>query len=91
MPFTVIGSFHRTHLMNKITFNYKQKNANLRVNNIWPHPWLQAQGAMEEESTVEKDLLDLLQIMDNFTPLIPPALLTHYLTKAGVDCDDHRL
>lgn len=43
------------------------------------------------EEGEEKGLLDLLNAMDGFTPLIPPALLNHYLMKAGVDCDDHRL
>jgi hypothetical protein len=39
----------------------------------------------------DKDLLELLQMLETHTPVIPDTLMDYYMTKAGVQCDDLRL
>ena len=39
----------------------------------------------------DKELLELLQLMDSFSPIIPDGLIEFYMNKAGVECDDIRL
>jgi transcription initiation factor TFIID subunit 10 len=43
------------------------------------------------EDQNEKDILELLGMMDDFEPLIPEALTDYYMSKCGVECDDVRL
>lgn len=48
---------------------------------------------MEEvnEQREDRDLIELLQILDTATPIIPDSLMDYYMMKAGVTCDDVRL
>lgn len=39
----------------------------------------------------DKELLELLQLLEGSTPVIPDALLDYYMARAGVECDDVRL
>lgn len=43
------------------------------------------------EEVSERQLLELLQMMDNFTPVVPDALMDYLMVKSGVECDDVRL
>ncbi|KAI8981553.1 transcription initiation factor IID TAF10 subunit, partial [Pilobolus umbonatus] len=39
----------------------------------------------------EREMAELLMTMDNYTPIIPDAVIEHYLNKTGFDCDDARI
>ncbi len=39
----------------------------------------------------DRDLLELLSLLDTTPPLIPDALIEHYMLRAGVESDDPRL
>lgn len=39
----------------------------------------------------DRDLLELLSLLDTTPPLIPDALIEHYMVRAGVESDDPRL
>lgn len=45
----------------------------------------------EQAEAQAKDLLELLQMLETHTPVIPDTLMDYYMTKAGVQCDDPRL
>jgi transcription initiation factor TFIID subunit 10 len=51
----------------------------------------QSRPSSDPQVPSDKDLLDLLNSMDTFNPIIPEALLDHYFIRAGVDCDDTRI
>ncbi|KAL9538285.1 hypothetical protein MBANPS3_011054 [Mucor bainieri] len=44
-----------------------------------------------EKVDKEKDMAELLITMDNYTPIIPDAVIDYYLNKTGFDCDDARI
>lgn len=44
-----------------------------------------------EPSSIDKEVLDLLANLENFTPIIPESLVDYYMIKCGVNCDDTRL
>lgn len=46
---------------------------------------------VDSEQQHDKELLELLQLLESSTPVIPDALLEYYMTRAGVECDDVRL
>lgn len=43
------------------------------------------------DSDKEREMSELLITMDNYTPIIPDAVIEHYLNKTGFDCDDARI
>lgn len=48
-------------------------------------------GTGAEGDQHDKELLELLQLLESNTPVIPDALLDYHMTRAGVECDDVRL
>ncbi|KAL7313200.1 hypothetical protein PS15m_006977 [Mucor circinelloides] len=51
----------------------------------------QAVPTLAEKVDKEKDMAELLITMDNYTPIIPDAVIDYYLNKTGFDCDDARI
>jgi transcription initiation factor TFIID subunit 10 len=45
----------------------------------------------KDVSEHDKSLLDLLNALDSFNPIIPDALLDYHFTRAGLQCDDVRM
>jgi len=45
----------------------------------------------EEESRRDRSLVDVLQALDGYAPLIPDEVSDYYLERAGFQCDDVRL
>lgn len=45
----------------------------------------------DESTQQDTDVLELLQLLETTTPVIPDALMDRYMIKAGVECDDIRL
>lgn len=39
----------------------------------------------------EMDILELLNLLEEGTPMIPDSLMEFYMNKAGVQCEDVRL
>ncbi|KAI8876319.1 transcription initiation factor IID, TAF10 subunit [Backusella circina FSU 941] len=43
------------------------------------------------EQEREKNMAELLMTMDDYNPIIPDAVIDHYLNRTGFDCDDPRI
>lgn len=52
---------------------------------------ISARMASEEERLRDVSLLEFLDQMDDYQPVIPDAVLDYYLTKSGFDCPDIRI
>lgn len=46
---------------------------------------------VEEESSRDRSLADVLRLLDGYAPLIPDEVSDYYLERAGFQCDDVRL
>ncbi|KAI9475544.1 MAG: transcription initiation factor TFIID 23-30kDa subunit-domain-containing protein, partial [Benjaminiella poitrasii] len=46
---------------------------------------------VEEKTDKEREMAELLVTMDNYSPIIPDAVIDYYLNKTGCDCDDARV
>ncbi|KAI8982027.1 transcription initiation factor IID, TAF10 subunit [Mycotypha africana] len=45
----------------------------------------------QEKTDKERQMAELLVTMDNYTPIIPDAVIDYYLNKTGFDCDDAKI